>query len=171
MQTPAREFREFEGGPAARPTMQTPRGARTAPSTPSRCAPNRAPASAVAPRPQVPPTNPPQGHWVTPGGPNTTRPKFYVVLRGRCCGVFWNWYASEFVVFHLDSHLVFVGILLKPSSIRLSTVATGEQTYMLWHLQHMLKLRTKAVSVSLVACPETIACMVLNISASCSLIT
>ncbi|KAF6741397.1 hypothetical protein DFP72DRAFT_1084109 [Ephemerocybe angulata] len=51
----------------------------------------------VGPVPPVP-SSPPSDKWVTPDSIRVNAPRFYVVIRGRCCGVFASWgYVSPLV--------------------------------------------------------------------------
>lgn len=58
------------------------------------------------PTPPPAPTSPPHNYWVTEDSEEVNHHKFYVVIRGRCCGIFVDWYAPRFVVCPISPHHV-----------------------------------------------------------------
>ncbi|KAJ2911564.1 hypothetical protein MD484_g8852, partial [Candolleomyces efflorescens] len=83
--TPVREVWEYEDVNSAGRRSVTISGTRTNPSTPSR-------RSAVAePVITAPPRTPPDAEWVTPDSDKVNLALYYVVARGRCCGIFTDW--------------------------------------------------------------------------------
>ncbi|EAU86991.2 hypothetical protein CC1G_08462 [Coprinopsis cinerea okayama7 len=93
-------------------TPASPASALTPPAIPPPPPPvvQAVPSAPAAVRSPVSPIAPPSNFWVYPEDAKATDPtvvKYYVVVRGRCCGVFTDWFYVSDLIDNLRSHCIF----------------------------------------------------------------